>query len=180
MNILSFFSNPYINLCIQKSLLINWLGKKNTTIDSCDGLKEKCPPSSWAFEHLVPSWRHSLGRYQWYYLAGGNTSLGAGFDDKVSGHFQFFLAFWLHTVPACYHAFIVMDSSLWNHEPKETLPSVSYLGHDATSTHHHAQFLYLGSTWNSDCRVCKASTLLTKQPSHPCLWYFLLLLKSKK
>lgn len=27
----------------------------------CGGLSEKCPPSAWAFEHLVPRWWHCWG-----------------------------------------------------------------------------------------------------------------------
>lgn len=47
------------------------------------GLKEKCPPQTCAFEHLVPRWRHCKGNdrtFRSWTPAGGSTSPGVVFE----------------------------------------------------------------------------------------------------
>lgn len=46
-------------------------------VSSGSGLNSKCPPQSWAFEHVIPSQWCCSGTLRWYSLARESTPVGA-------------------------------------------------------------------------------------------------------
>lgn len=81
-------------------------GQSKTKIYACASLNEECPPWSWIFEYVFPSWCHCLENCSWGTLSGASTSPQGWHEVKI-----------LTPFPVCSHCFVLAFENENSHLP---------------------------------------------------------------